>query len=149
MHMEKKRDMSLYKSIINMPYEKSTERAHMKREDRAAQFSPFSALTGYDEIVRESARRVSDMVILSENEKEKINERLVILLDNTYKRPSANITYFVPDEKKEGGKYVTESIRVKRIDSFDRVIVSEDGLKIGIDMIRSVESELFDGLLEL
>ena len=69
MHMEKKRDMSLYKSIINLPYEKSKERAHMKREDRAAQFSPFSALTGYDEVIRETGDTVTEKMILGENEK--------------------------------------------------------------------------------
>ena len=138
-----------YEDIIYREHPTSTKHPRMSLYDRAAQFSPFAALTGHDAAIMETARLTECNRELDEDEKEKINERLVILLDNTYKRPSASITYFVPDEKKDGGKYVTESIRVKRIDSFDRVIVSEDGLKIGIDMIRSVESELFDGLLEL
>lgn len=108
--------------------------------DRAAQFSPFAALTGYDAVVKESARLTDRKIELSEDEKAVLDERLRVLTD-TLPHPDAVFTYFLPDSRKEGGAYVTVTGRLKRVDELRRVILLMDGTGIPIDDVLDIQSK--------
>ena len=104
----------------------------MSMLDRAAQFSPFAALVGYDEAVAETARLNDSKAELTEDEMSELNANLNRLLDNVDEQPQISVTYFVPDEKKSGGKYV-EKVGVVRIyDSYSQELVFTDGVRIAV-----------------
>ena len=111
---------------------------------RAAQFSPFAALTGYDAAVAEAGRLTDKKIILSEDMKTILNEKINILLEYIGERPVAVFTYFVPDKRKEGGSYVSLTGEVCRIDEYERAVILSDGVKIPIEDILEIESELFN-----
>ena len=98
-----------YRDIINLPHHVSSKRPQMSMLDRAAQFSPFAALTGYDDAIHETARLTNDKVDLSEEEKETLDRKQQILLERLGEHPALTVTYFIPDAKKSGGAYVTKS----------------------------------------
>lgn len=143
--------MDKYKDIINLPHHQSKSRPHMSMADRAAQFSPFAALTGYDEAVKETARLTDRKLELSEEEKTTLNAKLSLLQEKIKAQPEVTITYFVPDGKKDGGAYMTINGRIKRIDEIDRVITLTDRTVIPLDDISDMTGEVFDllGLDEL
>lgn len=127
-----------YADIIDLPHQKSVKRPHMPVEDRAAQFSPFAALTGYEDAVKETARLTDERIELDEYSKEELNRKLNELKDNLAKQVS--ITYFEPDERKEGGAYITVSGCVKKFKEQEMLIIMEDGTEIPIsEMIEIVE----------
>lgn len=128
-----------YDDIINLPHHKSSTRKHMAIADRAAQFAPFAALTGYDDAVRETARLTENKIELDEYEKEKINNTLLQIQERISNEPWVKITYFISDDKKSGGRYVTKSCAVKKISSFERTVTIDDGTEIPIDNIFLVE----------
>lgn len=130
--------MPNYDDIIHLPHHQSTKRPHMPIADRAAQFSPFAALTGYDEAVRETARLTDRQVELSEEEKARLDETLHALAGELKQRPKVAITYFQPDEKKNGGAYVTAAGRLKKIMELERVMVLENGRKIPMDQVADI-----------
>jgi len=104
----------------------------MSKHDRAAQFSPFAALVGYDDAVAETARMTDSKAELTEDEMSELNANLNRLLDSLDERPQISVTYFVPDEKKSGGKYV-EKVGVVRIyDSYAGELVFTDGVRIAV-----------------
>jgi len=111
--------------------------------DRAAQFSPFAALTGYEDAVEETARLTDSRLELSEDMKTILNEKMQMILDNAENEPIVTITYFVPDKKKSGGAYVDVTGIVKEIDEYERCVVMTDKKKIPIEQIRAIEGELF------
>ncbi len=110
--------------------------------DRAAQFSPFAALTGYDAVVKESARLTDRKIELSEDEKTVLDEHLRLLSNALPQQPEAAFTYFLPDSRKEGGAYVTVTGRLKRVDELRRVILLVDSTEIPIDDILDIQSKL-------
>jgi len=118
----------------------------MRQLDRAAQFSPFAALTGYDAAVAETGRLTDERLELAEEEKEVIGLRLQLLLEHLDERPEVTIIYFVPDERKTGGAYKSVTGIVKKIDEYERSIVLFSGERIPIDEISQIEGELFKGL---
>ena len=128
---------SKYDDIINLPHHTSETRGHMSARDRAAQFSPFAALTGYDAAIAETARLTSERIELTEQRMEVLNARLQMLLDELKLR--AKITYFKPDERKEGGAYTDIVGSVKRFDSVEGLLVMADGTKIPIGELYDVE----------
>ena len=130
--------------IIYLSHHRSKKRKPMSIHDRAAQFGAFAALTGYDDAVEETARRTDSKIEIDESVKEEINHRLVYMTKGDFPSPEVSITYFVEDEKKSGGKYVTAKGSVIKIDCFTRTIRMEDMKEIPIDDIFSVESEFFD-----
>lgn len=132
-----------YDDILNLPHHVSASRPHMSAIDRAAQFAPFAALTGYDAAVRETARLTDARMELDEYEKEALNDKLRVLGENLESAPEVTITYFLPDGKKAGGAYVTASGAVKKIDGYERVVVLADGGRIPIDEIAGIGSDLF------
>ena len=104
----------------------------MSMHDRAAQFSPFAALVGYDDAVAETARLTDSRAELTEDEMSELNANLNRLLDSLDEQPQISVTYFVPDEKKSGGKYV-EKVGVVRIyDSYVGELVFTDGVRIAV-----------------
>jgi len=135
-----------YQDIINLPHHQSATRAHMSNYDRAAQFSPFAALTGYDDAVKETARLTNSKVELDEYELDKLNERLNRLQDILSEEPEVSITYFVADNKKSGGSYKTIFGIVKRIDEYERLVLMRDGMKIPIEDIFEIDGDVFKQL---
>lgn len=152
--------MGKYDDIINLPHHTSDHHPQMTLSARAAQFSPFAALDGFDEAVDETARSTDEKRELTGDEKERIGDALNMiaerLKENTgpetsadVARPgisadvagagiSADVTYFIPDEKKSGGKYVSKKIRIILIDARKRVVAASDGTEISVDQITDI-----------
>lgn len=135
-----------YSDIINLPHHVSETRPHMSMHDRAAQFSPFAALTGYDAAVKETARLTDQRAELDEEMKQNISERLNLIQENLAAASVVEITYFVPDERKEGGAYNTAIGTVKKIDEYQRLVVLTDGTDIPIDEIIEISGAMFRSL---
>ena len=135
-----------YKDIINLPHHQSKKRQRMSMIDRAAQFSPFAALTGHNAAIIETARLTDRQIELDEGTKSIINEKIQMISDYLSEKPTVTITHFEPDIKKDGGAYLNTTSTVKRIDDFKREIILTDGTIIAIDRISDIESELFKGL---
>jgi len=132
-----------YDSVKRLPHHQSATRPHMSLYDRAAQFSPFAALTGYDDAVKEAARLTDTKAELDEYEKAAINERLNKIQDTLDEQPEASITYFLPDKKKSGGVYVTVTGCVKKVDEYEHIVVMRDGTNVPIDDIAEIGGEMF------
>jgi len=124
-----------YDDIINLPHHVSAVRPHMPLPDRAAQFSPFAALTGYHDAVEEAARHTDEKRELDENSKAILDRKLWRLQENTGSPMEITVTYFLADTKKPGGAYVNAAGTVKKIDAHKRILIMEDGLSIPIDDI--------------
>lgn len=138
--------MKTYDDIINLPHHVSKTHPQMSVYDRAAQFSPFAALTGYDEAVLETARRTDSKVELSEYAADILSEQFQILEEHLDEAPEVSITYFVKDERKSGGAYVTLTGAVKKIDLYKRVLTMMDGCDIPMDDILEISGEIFRGM---
>ena len=123
-----------YEKIINLPHHVSKTRPQMSRSDRAAQFAPYSALSGYEEAVEETARLTDKKQELDEYEKEKINSTLLSVL-SAPTDTKVKITFFRPDEKKEGGAYVSVVGEIGRFDEITREITLVGGSPIRLDDI--------------
>ncbi len=136
---------SKYGSIINLPHHVSDKHPRMSMIDRAAQFSPFAALTGYDAAIKETGRLTDERVELDEDTLARLNAKLNIIGDNLGSEIPVCFTYFLPDQKKEGGSYQTVTGIVKRIDEYERAVLLTDGFCIPISQIYGIESELFRG----
>ena len=135
--------MEKYKDIINLPHKQSTRRPHMSLLDRAAQFAPFAALTGYDDAIKETGRLTGEKIELSEEDLNLLNMKYQILIDKLHEEHEVEFTCFVPDVAKSGGVYVTKQGIVKKVDDFERLIILYDGTKIPMDDILTIEGELF------
>ena len=135
-----------YDSIKKLPHYQSVTRPHMSLYDRAAQFSPFAALTGYDDAVKETARLTDTKAELDEYEKAAINERLNRIQDTFDVQPEVSITYFLPNKKKSGGAYITVTGCVKKVDEYEHVVVMRNGTKVHIDDIAEIDGEIFEML---
>ena len=135
-----------YDDILHLPHHVSEKHPPMSRLDRAAQFSPFAALTGYEAAVEETARLTDRRIELDEGEKEAIDQRLTLVQERLPVPTEVTITYFIPDKKKAGGAYVNISGTVKKIDDYERMVILRDGTSIPIDDILHINGELFDGI---
>ncbi len=131
--------MGKYDDIIDLPHHVSTTHPHMPMTDRAAQFMPFAALTGYEDAVRETARLTDEKVELTEDEKAALDMRLQRLADEIASRPTVTLTYFQPDKKKSGGAYVTTTGQLKKIDDYDGILILADGQRISIEDILEIQ----------
>ena len=136
-----------YDDIIHLPHHVSLTRPQMPMQDRAAQFSPFAALTGYDAAVKETARLTDKMIVLDEEALTFLNRKYQILVDRLDDLSEVIITYFKPDAKKSGGAYVEIAGAVKKVDDFERIIVMMDGTKLPMDDVLDIEGEIFAELL--
>lgn len=135
--------MTDYDDIIRLPHHVSQNHPQMSMHDRAAQFAPFAALTGYESAVGETARLTSERRELDPQEAEELNRRLTDLAARLKDRPKVTIEYFVPDERKSGGAYVTMTGRVRNISVLERLLVMEDGTEIPMEDIVSMTGEIF------
>ena len=131
--------MTDYDDIIRLPHHVSQNHPQMSMHDRAAQFAPFAALTGYESAVGETARLTSERRELDPQETEELNRRLTDLAARLKDRPKVTIEYFVPDERKSGGAYVTVTGRVRNISVLERLLVMEDGTVISMEDVASID----------
>lgn len=130
-----------YDDIINLENPTSKTHPRMSLYDRAAQFSPFAALTGHDAVIREAARVTEEKQELSEDVLALLNEQLNTIRQNAGSGQTVTITYFIPDDKKSGGAYVTHTGIVKKIDEYEGAIIMADQTVIPIDQIREIYGE--------
>lgn len=144
--MSKTKAEELYADIIDLPHHELTTRQRMPVINRAASFSPFAALTGYDEHIREAGRLTDERTDLDEDTKQKLNERLRIALDMADVQPQIKITFFRPDDRKSGGAYVECTGVLKRVDEYEKKIVLADKTQISIDDIYEIDGEIFNCL---
>ncbi len=124
--------------LLEMERPVSARHAPMRRCDRAAQFAPFAALSGFDETVQEAGRLTQAQIELAENEREALNDALVRLAARLPEQPEVRLTYFQPDAKKSGGTYRTILTRVRRLDANAQVLVLTDGTRIPFDALLSI-----------
>ena len=128
-----------YDDIIDFEHHVSATRPRMSRAERAAQFSPFAALTGYSTAIKETARLTDERAEHSESELTQLNDSIHMLIERIDNHPQVKITYFKPDELKKGGSYLTAHSRVKKINEYERFVLLEDGMKIPFDDIYKIE----------
>lgn len=138
--------MEKYREIIDLPHHVSKTRPQMPMSDRATQFAPFAALTGYDAAIKETRRLTDERIELDVEALSALDMKYQLLMEALDEAPEVTITYFRPDERKAGGKYVSAVGAVKKIDDFERRITMQDGAKIPMDDVLSIEGELFSVL---
>ena len=132
-----------YSDIINLPHHVSTTHPHLSREQKAAQFAPFAALTGFDDDVKETARLTDKRIDIDDGLKEIISNKLNKIDINIKSKPIVTITYFLQDSKKSGGKYIEVTDSIKKINIFDNYILLLNNTKIFIPDIIDIQGELF------
>ncbi len=135
-----------YEDIINLPHHTSSKHPRMTIESRAAQFAPFSALTGYKEAVRETERLTEERIILDEDVKIILNNKLQLINDNLKDQLELKFTYFIKDKNKDGGKYIEKIGIVKTIDQINNLIILTDKTKINIKEIIDIDGEIFKNI---
>lgn len=139
----KQNEKNKYDDIIMLPHHVSKKHPQMSPLNRAAQFSPFAALTGYDAAIQEAQRLTDSFIEIDESREIELNEQFSFIRENLDKQPELKITCFQPDEKKSGGSYITVCGRIKKIDEYNRQVVFVDGTTLSIDYILSMQGELF------
>lgn len=140
--------MSAYDDIINLPHPTSANHPRMSMHNRAAQFAPFAALTGYEDAIDEEGRLTEDKIELDEQRREALDEKIRLLMDHKELNPSVKITYYVPDEKKEGGAYKEHVGTIKKIDTLKHIICFDDGVELSVENLFDVESSIFNGIFD-
>ena len=131
-----------YHDIIDLPHHVSSYRPRMSMLDRAAQFSPFAALTGFGDVIKETARPTDRKPELSEEEKTALDYKLWMASDLPGEKPEITVTYFAPDDKKSGGAYCTISGRIKKIDPHGGIVM-DDGTRIDVDHVLDIDGEIY------
>lgn len=124
-----------YDEIMELPHHVSTTRPQMPMSDRAAQFAPFAALTGYDSAIKETGRLTDERIELDEEALTALDRKYQLLMDTLDDAPEVTIIYFQPDERKAGGQYVSATGTVKKVDTFSRRILLQDGTRIPLDSV--------------
>ncbi len=133
-----------YADMLALPHHQSTRHPHMSLRDRAAQFAPFAALTGYGEAVEETARLTGAMMNLDEDAVAELDRRLRMVEGTVSVKPVFSVTYFLPDDRKDGGAYVTVTGAARRVDRAGFALHMEDGTVIPVDDIISLDGALFE-----
>ena len=138
--------MNKYDDIINLsrPISKHPK---MSLYQRSAQFAPFAALTGYEGQIKETARLTDRRIELDEEMKLKLDLKIQTILENLLYEPEVEITYFIPDNRKIGGKYETIKNKVKKIDNYNQIIIMQDNLKISIKEIINISGDIFENII--
>ena len=127
--------MEKYREIIGLPHHVSKTRPQMPMSDRAAQFAPFAALTGYESAIKETGRLTDERIELDEEALAALDRKYQLLIEALDDAPEVTITYFHPDERKAGGQYVSATGTVKKVDTFGRRILLQDGTRIPLDSV--------------
>jgi len=133
-----------YSDIINLPHHVSTVHPQMSMHQRAAQFSPFAALVGFEDVVDEKVRQTVPERELSEDERAELDHRMGIIAAHLSEHPVVTIEFFEPDTRKDGGEYVFKSGIVEKIVPVERVVIV-GGEVIRMDRIVGIEGKLFEG----
>jgi len=128
-----------YEDIIHLSRPVSTRHLPMSNYDRAAQFAPFAALTGYDGVIAETARLTDGEMFLDVGAEAELDARLREIRENIHLHPQITLTYFRPDSRKSGGAYVTVSGKVKKIDAYTQTLVLIDNTAIELQKICKIE----------
>ena len=128
-----------YDDIIHLPHHTSPRHPRMSVRDRAAQFAPFSALTGYGDTIDETARLTDGRIALTEDAKAVLDMKQRLLIEKIHTCPEITVTYFLPDQRKAGGMYRTFTGRLKRIDEIEKVLLFADGQSVRMDDVLSID----------
>lgn len=132
-----------YDDILHLPHPTSKRHPRMPIADRAAQFSPFAALTGHGAAIEETTRVTDRRIELDEDAKEQLDQTLQLLLERIDEQPEITVTWFSPDKKKAGGQYHTATGKLKRIDSREGRLILTDGNQIPLEDLLEIRSESF------
>jgi len=134
-----------YDDMIDLPHPASKKHPRMSIQDRAAIFSPFAALSGHGAAIAETARLTDQRMELDEDTKAELDQRQVVLLEHIEEQPEVTVTWFQPDERKDGGAYLTATGRLKKIDEVARILSLQDGTSIPLEDVVRIESDCFQG----
>ena len=132
-----------YDDIIGLPHPTSSKHPRMPISERAAIFSPFAALSGHSAALAETARLTDQKIELDEDTKAELDRKQAILREHLTEQPEITVTWFQPDERKDGGAYLTTTGRLKKIDQVERALFLLDGTKIPLDDVAAIESDYF------
>ena len=138
-----------YDDMLNLPHPTSRRHPQMSLSDRAAQFAPFAALSGHSAALVETARLTERRIELDEDVKAALDLKQQMLMDRIDEHPDVSVTWFQPDGKKDGGRYVTTTGRLKRIDEVERVLVMEDKTTVPLDDVISIDEYSSSDFIEL
>lgn len=133
-----------YRDIIKNPHHTSKTRKRMSAKNRAAQFAPFAALSGYEASVIEAARITQNQAMLDDKMTETLNLKLNLLKSHLNKQPVISVTYFVPDDKKTGGAYKEYNGKIRTVDELSKTLIMVDKTTILIDKIYDIKGEIFN-----
>ena len=137
-----------YDDIIELPHPTSTKHSRMPISDRASIFSPFAALTGHGDAIQETARLTETKIELDEDTKAVLDLKQQILADKIDEWPEVSVVWFRPDEKKDGGQYITTTGYLKKIYNIERVLRLADGTTIPLDNVLELRSDCFHGIFQ-
>ena len=135
-----------YDAILNLPHPVSKVHPPMPMQDRAAQFAPFAALTGYDAAIQETGRLTDDKIEPGESALSELNRKFQCLFEHLEEQPQITFTYFQPDARKSGGSYSSVTSAVKKLDTFDRVILLQNGMKLSMENILDMDAAIFSAI---
>ncbi len=139
-----------YDDILHLPHPTSKKHPRMPISDRAAQFSPFAALSGHGAAIAETARLTDEKMELDEDTKAELDQKQAVLLEHIAEQPEVTVTWFQPDARKDGGAYVTVTGRLKKIDEVERTLTLLDGTRISLADVVELESRMYlDGTIQL
>ena len=136
-----------YDDIINLPHPTSQRHRRMPIRDRPAIFSPFAALTGHGAAIAETARLTDRRMELDEDTRAELDRRQAVLLEHMDEQPEITITWFQPDERKDGGAYLTATGRLKKFRELERILILTDGTEIPVEDVGALESGIFRTLI--
>ena len=136
-----------YDDIINLPHPTSQRHPRMPIRDRAAIFSPFAALSGHGAAIAETARLTERRIELDEDTRAELDRRQAILLEHMDEQPEVTVTWFQPDEKKDGGAYLTTTGRLRKLRELERILILTDGTEIPLKDVVALESGIFQTLI--
>ena len=136
-----------YDDIINLPHPTSKRHPRMPIRDRAAIFSPFAALSGHGAAIAETARLTERRMELDEDSRAELDRKQAVLLEHMDEQPEITVTWFQPDEKKDGGAYLTATGRLKKLRELERLLVLADGTEIPLEDVVALESGIFQTLI--
>jgi len=141
--MDRSNDPHRYDDMLHLPHPTSHKHPRMPISDRAAQFSPFAALTGHEAAVKETARLTDQKIELDESKKAILDAKLQMIVEQIKSQPIVTITYFVPDEKKAGGAYLSKTGAVRRINEYEHTVEFTDRTSVAIEEIVEIGGDLF------
>ena len=136
-----------YDDIINLPHPTSQRHLRMPIHDRAAIFSPFAALSGHGAAIAETARLTERRMELDEDTRAELDRKQGVLLEHIDEQPEITITWFQPDERKDGGAYLTATGRLKKSRGLERILLLTDGTEIPLQNVVALESDIFQTLI--